>query len=59
MTDNQAAFPIDHLPLCGVADAVALRIKERSYNYQELNLYYYFEVKYQNVYEFLNIYLQH
>lgn len=37
MTDNQAAFPIDHLPLCGVADAVALRIKERSYNYQELN----------------------
>ncbi|MFM2411027.1 MAG: propionyl-CoA synthetase, partial [Pseudomonadota bacterium] len=32
------AFPLDHLPLRGAADAVALRIKDRVYSYQTLNI---------------------
>jgi acyl-CoA ligase (AMP-forming) (exosortase A-associated) len=37
MTDNLPAFPLDHLPLCGAADAVALRLRDRIYSYQALN----------------------
>lgn len=37
MTDHSTAFPLDHLPLFGAADAIALRIKDQGYSYQELN----------------------
>ncbi len=37
MTDTLPAFPLDHLPLRGAPDAVALRLRDRSYSYQALN----------------------
>ena len=38
MTTNLPVFPLDHLPLFGKANAPALVIRERVYNYEELNL---------------------
>jgi acyl-CoA ligase (AMP-forming) (exosortase A-associated) len=38
MTDDLPAFPLDHLPLRGAPDAVALRLKDREYSYQILNI---------------------
>jgi acyl-CoA ligase (AMP-forming) (exosortase A-associated) len=38
MTDDLPAFPLDHLPLRGTADAVALRLKDKGYSYQTLNI---------------------
>ncbi len=38
MTDDFPAFPLDHLPLRGAADAPALRLKERLFSYQALNI---------------------
>lgn len=38
MTDALPAFPLDHLPLRGAADAVALRFNDREYSYQMLNI---------------------
>jgi acyl-CoA ligase (AMP-forming) (exosortase A-associated) len=37
MTDNLPAFPLDHLPLRGAPDAVALRLRDRVYSYDALN----------------------
>ncbi len=37
MTPEFPAFPLDHLPLRGAPEAVAIRLKDRSYNYQALN----------------------
>jgi acyl-CoA ligase (AMP-forming) (exosortase A-associated) len=37
MTDDLPAFPLDHLPLRGNADAPALRLKDTVYSYQILN----------------------
>jgi acyl-CoA ligase (AMP-forming) (exosortase A-associated) len=37
MTDNLPAFPLDHLPLRGAPDSVALRLRDRVYSYQALN----------------------
>lgn len=36
--DNLPVFPLDHLPMFGMPEAPALVIRERVYNYQELNL---------------------
>ena len=38
MTTDLPVFPLDHLPLFGEATAPALIIRERVYNYEELNL---------------------
>jgi acyl-CoA ligase (AMP-forming) (exosortase A-associated) len=38
MTDIFPAFPLDHLPLRGAPDAPALRLKDRVYSYQMLNI---------------------
>jgi acyl-CoA ligase (AMP-forming) (exosortase A-associated) len=38
MTETFPAFPLDHLPLRGAADAIALRVKDRVYSYQTLNI---------------------
>ena len=38
MTNAFPAFPLDHLPLCGSPDSPALRIKDRVYSYQTLNI---------------------
>ena len=38
MTNAFPAFPLDHLPLRGAADNPALRIKDRVYSYQTLNI---------------------
>jgi acyl-CoA ligase (AMP-forming) (exosortase A-associated) len=38
MTDAFPAFPLDHLPLRGAPDSPALRIKDRVYSYQTLNI---------------------
>jgi non-ribosomal peptide synthetase component E (peptide arylation enzyme) len=38
MTEIFPAFPLDHLPLRGAADAPALRLKDRTYSYQMLNI---------------------
>jgi acyl-CoA ligase (AMP-forming) (exosortase A-associated) len=38
MTETFPAFPLDHLPLRGAADAPALRLKDRIYSYQMLNI---------------------
>ncbi len=38
MTTDLPVFPLDHLPLLGKADAPALVIRDRVYNYEELNL---------------------
>lgn len=38
MTHDFPLFPLDHLPLFGQALASALTIRDRTYNYQELNL---------------------
>jgi acyl-CoA ligase (AMP-forming) (exosortase A-associated) len=38
MTNDLPAFPLDHLALCGASDAAALIIRDRVYNYKELNL---------------------
>lgn len=38
MTHELPLFPLDHLPLFGQALASALMIRDRTYNYQELNL---------------------
>ena len=38
MTEDFPAFPLDHLPLRGAPDAPALRIKDRVYSYQALNI---------------------
>ena len=38
MTTDLPVFPLDHLPLFGKADAPALVIRERVYNYRGLNL---------------------
>ncbi len=37
MTANMPAFPLDHLPLRGAPDSVALRLRDRAYSYQALN----------------------
>jgi acyl-CoA ligase (AMP-forming) (exosortase A-associated) len=37
MTDNLPAFPLDHLPLRGAPQAIALRLKDRAFSYQALN----------------------
>jgi acyl-CoA ligase (AMP-forming) (exosortase A-associated) len=38
MTTDLPVFPLDHLPLFGKANAPALVIRDRVYNYEELNL---------------------
>jgi acyl-CoA ligase (AMP-forming) (exosortase A-associated) len=38
MTEIFPAFPLDRLPLRGAADAIALRLKDREYSYQTLNI---------------------
>ena len=38
MTEVFPAFPLDHLPLRGAPDSPALRIKDRFYSYQTLNI---------------------
>ena len=38
MTHDLPLFPLDHLPLFGQPLASALAIRDRTYNYQELNL---------------------
>jgi acyl-CoA ligase (AMP-forming) (exosortase A-associated) len=38
MTNAFPAFPLDHLPLRGSPDSPALRIKDRVYSYQTLNI---------------------
>ena len=38
MTEEFPAFPLDHLPLRGAADMIALRLKDREYSYQTLNI---------------------
>ena len=38
MTTDLPVFPLDHLPLFGEATAPALVIRDRVYNYEELNL---------------------
>jgi acyl-CoA ligase (AMP-forming) (exosortase A-associated) len=38
MTEAFPAFPLDHLPLRGAPDSAALRIKDRVYSYQTLNI---------------------
>jgi acyl-CoA ligase (AMP-forming) (exosortase A-associated) len=38
MTDDLPAFPLDHLPLKGAPDAPALRLKDRVYSYEALNI---------------------
>jgi acyl-CoA ligase (AMP-forming) (exosortase A-associated) len=38
MTNAFPAFPLDHLPLRGAPDSPALRIKDRVYSYQTLNI---------------------
>ncbi len=38
MTNNLPSFPLDHLALCGAADAAALIVRDTVYNYKELNL---------------------
>ena len=38
MTEAFPAFPLDHLPLRGAPDSPALRIKNRVYSYQTLNI---------------------
>ena len=38
MTTDLPVFPLDHLPLFGEATAPALIIRDRVYNYEELNL---------------------
>ncbi len=38
MTEAFPAFPLDHLPLRGAPDRPALRIKDRVYSYQTLNI---------------------
>jgi acyl-CoA ligase (AMP-forming) (exosortase A-associated) len=38
MTEKFPAFPLDHLPLRGAADTPALRLKDRVYSYQTLNI---------------------
>ncbi|MEQ1537529.1 MAG: acyl-CoA ligase (AMP-forming), exosortase A system-associated [Sphingorhabdus sp.] len=38
MTNAFPAFPLDHLPLRGAPDSPALRIKDRAYSYQTLNI---------------------
>ena len=38
MTTNLPAFPLDHLPLFGQAEALALIVRDRRYTYNELNL---------------------
>ncbi len=38
MTNAFPAFPLDHLPLRGAPDSPALRIKDRVYSYQSLNI---------------------
>ena len=38
MTEAFPAFPLDHLPLRGSSDSPALRIKDRVYSYQTLNI---------------------
>jgi acyl-CoA ligase (AMP-forming) (exosortase A-associated) len=38
MTEAFPAFPLDHLPLRGSPDSPALRIKDRVYSYQTLNI---------------------
>ena len=38
MTEAFPAFPLDHLPLRGAPDSPALRIKDRVYSYQMLNI---------------------
>jgi acyl-CoA ligase (AMP-forming) (exosortase A-associated) len=38
MTDDFPAFPLDHLALRGAPDAPALRIKDKVYTYQALNI---------------------
>jgi acyl-CoA ligase (AMP-forming) (exosortase A-associated) len=38
MTDNLPAFPLDHLALKGAPDAPALRLKDRVYSYEALNI---------------------
>ncbi len=38
MTPEFPAFPLDHLALCGAAESAALKIRDRLYSYEELNL---------------------
>ena len=38
MSETFPAFPLDHLPFRGAPDAVALRLKDREYSYQILNI---------------------
>jgi acyl-CoA ligase (AMP-forming) (exosortase A-associated) len=37
MTDDLPAFPLDHLPLRGAPDAVALRLRDQIYSFDALN----------------------
>lgn len=38
MINDLPLFPLDHLPLFGEASATALKIRDRSFSYEELNL---------------------
>lgn len=38
MNETFPAFPLDHLPLRGREDALALRLKDREYSYKALNI---------------------